>query len=992
MKLITPKVYRLFNLYQKHIITGMILTVISVFIGCYGSLILVANTALLQGAEKKAYVIVLLYLGWVLKIIFYDMHPKNKPEPILFGLPETKKKLQHLQGCLQGAIEFLKKTVIHKQGKNINLAKLPWYWVIGPPGTGKTTLLANSGINYILAKQFKGENLTEVPPSDFCNWWVTRDLVLVDVPGSYLIAKPKDTAQPEAVFHYLWRHLLYLIKTNCHKNKAQGIVVMLHLPELIKEQSNPQTNEIIFGLRKRIIDLLVVLGQSVPIHLVLTKCDLLPGFTEFFSEYNAEEAAQAWGVTIPLLNQDEKLSDVFVQRFNALIKRLNKQLVLRLHQERGDYARSYIKDFPLHLERLKESISHFIKALNLPKLPLCGVYLTSGKQVAAATAAGYFPAANLHYSSQSLPIISVPAIPRRAYFIRQLILHNLPVTSVLTAAAIKKPPVLQRRVVYITAAGMVVAAAIFLGQDFSYGVRQAYSVHKGLAQYQVSMQQAKQPSDYLIQSLPLLNSLRQAANAETGEPLLTFYANRSKKAASLFYHQALQSRVIPEIKNYFEKYLKTANSKNPEQVYSVLKAYLMLHDQHYFQANFMLGMLQQLMPDQDKAAVAALTQHLYTAVMSASIPAKLDNGLVMQVRKQLINLPTATLGFVILKNMENNNVDHIISLGTALGNPPVFTSQAVAMQIPSMFTAKKFHEIVTTEVNVAAAESLRGNRVLGSNPVLPNQSTIDALAAQLQTQYITNYVDIWESLLANIKLNVPQNLAQVDAMAAVITGHPSPLLQLLDTVKQNTALVPIVAGSPKLQNLSVLLVDANRHQTSTLYEIFASLQALHTYLQAMLSAPDTGKAIFQAVAQRMQRSVDDPIARIHAMAEQSPEPMKTWLETIAEKSWYFLLQEASKYIEIAWQKDRTNYFVAPPSKGASMPPAVFLSQQAALANFYKNFLQPFVNDKQKKWQWQRLEGQKIPFSDSALQQLVYALHLQTLPLSLSQLPLPEQLG
>ncbi len=56
--------------------------------------------------------------------------------------------------------------MINKHGTNINLSELPWQLLIGPPRAGKTTLLANSSINFILAKQFKPEDLNCITASE----------------------------------------------------------------------------------------------------------------------------------------------------------------------------------------------------------------------------------------------------------------------------------------------------------------------------------------------------------------------------------------------------------------------------------------------------------------------------------------------------------------------------------------------------------------------------------------------------------------------------------------------------------------------------------------------------------------------------------------------------------------------------------------------------------------------------------------------------------
>src|SRR5205807_251384 len=105
-----------------------------------------------------------------------------------------------------------------------------------------------------------------------------------------------------------------------------------------------------------------------------------------------------------------------------------------------------------------------------------------------------------------------------------------------------------------------------------------------------------------------------------------------------------------------------------------------------------------------------------------------------------------------------------------------------------------------------------------------------ALATQLRSEYLANYVDIWESQLANLQMTTPKNLAEVDAMVTALTSNNSPLLQVLQTIKQNTSFPEIMAASPKLQTLSTVL-GSTSNQPGALYQTFINLQQLHAYLQ-----------------------------------------------------------------------------------------------------------------------------------------------------------------
>lgn len=949
----------------------MILLCLSLLIGYAGPLLTIAGNHPLLAIENRLYCIALLFLIWLLKFIFIDTNPAKIAEETNPIPPLTLKKIAHLQGKFAGAIEFLKKTIINKHGKNVNLANLPWYLFIGPSGAGKTTLLANSNVSFILSKQFKSDSISALPPSDSCDWWVTRDLVLVDIPGNYLLSKSKITPENTPAYHAIWRHLLGLIKQFHGKKPLQGIIIALPLPDFIKEQKNTQKNQLTYNLRKRITDLLNHFGNDLPIHIVITKCDLLPGFVEFFSECSTDETAQTWGVTLPTPTESESTIDVFTQRFNALIKRLNKQLIARLHQERNAEARPYIKDFPLHIERLKESTIQFLKALMLPNLNIQSVYLTSGNQANSDQQPGFVSTT----ASQALQIMSAPTMPSKAYFVRQLILHNLLATPTNHDHRHVEHAVWKRRITYGTATLSIIMAAIFLGWDFEHSIKKTYSIKHDLTQYQVDIQQGNIRGDHLLHALPLLNALQRAATHPLDRLLLPFYSKKSQQTADVVYHQALHTIVLPEIRSYFENYLHSIDNKNPEQVYAVLKAYLMLNDVKKFDARYITQLSKPFIPlSKDNIALTQLNNHIQTALTQPHTPIPLDMTLIAEVRKRLHDLPTNTLALVLLKDIGNNSIDSALGLGTNLGNPPVFLSGSVASQVQTMFTATAFPKIINDDLNRIAIDTLQGNWVLGMNPDEVSQGDIDALASELRTQYIANYVDIWESLLANLQLNTPHTLAENDAMIATLTSNTSPLLQLLDTVKRNTAFEPIMAASPKLQSLADLLANANNNENTGLYAIFVSLKQLHMYLQSMLTTP---QGVLQATTTRFQNPTNDPLTEIRTLAEQSPEPMKSWLNTIAAQTWHLMVQEAGSEIDTSWQKTIMPVYHASianryPFNQTAMQEvelnqfSQFLGQHGLLSRFYNQYLSAFAQETSEQLTWRTVENETLPFSEALL--------------------------
>ncbi|HSW92846.1 MAG TPA: type VI secretion system membrane subunit TssM, partial [Gammaproteobacteria bacterium] len=982
MKLTIPE------LKKKHAITLAVFIFLSLLTWFGGPYLSISNHMPLADVAERLYLIAAYFLVWLFKWMVLDHIPAQKNELSPVQMPsETAKRLQTLQGRFQGALNFLKNTVIVKENKKFNLSGLPWYVLTGPAGVGKTTLLASSGVNFILSRQSRQTDTPVTAGREACDWWVTRDLVFVDVPGHYFTGKEKKTAP-----NVLWSTLLDLVKTTPVKEQLGGVIIALNLPEIMAKPNGQEMSLLIHDMKKRITELRDAFGAQLSFHFVITKCDLLPGFPEFFGEMGSDELAQLWGFTLPALSAKEKRLDVFALRFNALIKRINKQLLWRLHQERNPNTRPCIKDFPLHLERLKEAVMTLLKALAMPDFCLETCYLTSATQTPVEESVNHIPSASGHLTHQALQIMRAPGMQSRAYFIKQLVAYGFLHSSGKTAIVDPIDYAWRRRAMYAVSIGSIVTATLLLGRDFQQSLEKTYALQHDLAHYQMSIQRSL-VSDRLVNALPLLDALRQASGDATGRftrfsAFLSFYSNKSEQTASVVYGKALQTIVVPETQALLEHYLHSASNKNPVLVYTALKAYLMMTGQENFKANFIantLGKIASIRLNQE--ALHQLALHMDAAFSAHLLVIQPDQNLVQDVRKQLINLPGIELAFVILKNNDTNNADSTIDLGTNFGKPPVFVSKEVANRIPNMFTASYFQKIVSEEMNMAAMEALKGNRVLGDIPPAANQPTPDALMSELHDQYIANYIDIWESQLANIQPYTPKNLLQADEMIQNLTNNNSPLLQLLQTIKQNTGFDPVMTSSPKMMALDNLIGDADANQGS-LYEVFVDLRQLHLYLQKILNSPDSNKSAFMAASARMRNvTADDPIATVHRLAEKSPEPLKSWLNTIANQSWHFMLAKSSEHIQTTWQTTvlpvynqhiADHYpFVQNSHEDVSLQQFTdFLGHHGLLANFYLTYLKPFVNDKGEQWVWNTVDNQHLPLSNNALLGLQQAANLQ----------------
>lgn len=937
--------------------------------------------------HKRIYGIIGLFLLWVLKFLLIDLDQLSALRPREM---ELAKKLRLLKKRFYGVQRFLSKKSIHKFGKSIRLTQLPSYLLIGPTHAGKTTLLARSQINFILQRQFHHQTLEALQPSEHCDWWVTKDVSIIDVPGNYISLHHihKDPSiKPPSLYPVLWKALLKIIKK--FRRGVDGILIALPLPEIMKQHDPKQFQLLLKELLQRLNELKAVFPQSVPCYLIITKCDVLNGFEEFFAESDDEEISQAWGISLAD-TKNKKLSDEFIEQFNALIKKINGQLIWRLNQERNPMARPYIKDFPLELERIKAFVQEFIKKwlLNKPALRLQGIYLTSSIQRRPEPAKTTIEEEN---HQRVLQLFKPPRPSSRAYFIKQFLNKAFVVDKA-------EYPVVVRTFSWVKACALVLSVAsiigvgYLLGKDFEHGVNDAYSLQNYFTQYQLAIQKNQDPDEHLLQAIVLLDTLKKTAKYEGFkldlDYLLSFYSHKAQQNAMFVYQQTLRSILLPEIKNYMEEYLKNPMNKDSEMIYAVLKSYLMMADAKNFQSDFFLATLRDILPKSlNKTAQAHLMEHLNTVFSIHRTPVAIDTNSINKTRQYLTSMSNIQLAYVILKNINSNNAAYEINLGVNNAKNPVFTSQQTISAIPHMFTGKAFATIFSQDAVVAAQEAAMGNWVLGIKPDTENNADLaNSLIEQLRITYLNNYIDLWESLLANIHLQTPKDLAQTDALILNLTRADSPLLQLLQTFHDNTYFEPILSTSPKFQQLGQL-VETRDPSTSQLYQVLTSLQSLHRFIQTIVTAENERKAAFNAVSYRMKhQETPDTILQLRLIADKCPAPLKKWLDKIANKTWHFLMQDAAKYIDTSWQEkvvkiyetdiaDRYPFSNSTKQEVGLQQFANFFGKPGTITDFYTHYLQPFVDNTGTEWHWKTVDNMRLPLSDKILHDMQMAMQI-----------------
>jgi type VI secretion system protein ImpL len=254
-------------------------------------------------------------------------------------------------------LEAVQKIKTSKLGETSGMAalyELPWYMVIGNPAAGKSTAIANSGLQFPLADK-TGQVIHGVGGTRNCDWFFTSDGILLDTAGRYSV---HDEDRNE------WFGFLGLLKKHRPKAPINGIIIAASIGELIGNRPEFAIT-LAKNLRQRVQELTEHLEVFAPVYLVFTKADLLAGFADFFQETNRSERDRVWGATLPYAaaGSGEDAAKLFDKHFDELYEGLREMSLANMALNHEEQKATGLLTFPLEFASIKSSLRAFVLTL-----------------------------------------------------------------------------------------------------------------------------------------------------------------------------------------------------------------------------------------------------------------------------------------------------------------------------------------------------------------------------------------------------------------------------------------------------------------------------------------------------------------------------------------------------------------------------------------------------------------------------------------------------
>lgn len=844
-------------------------------------------------------------------------------------------EVDELKDNFDSALLTLKKSSSKtSQGKHY-LYDLPWYIIIGPPGSGKTTALINSGLEFPLADRFGKNAVQGVGGTRNCDWWFTDQAVMLDTAGRYTTQDSHEFVDKAA-----WFGFLDLLKKHRPRRPLNGVLITMSLSDLLRLTEEERSSHA-KAIRQRIEELTERMGVRIPLYMMFTKTDLIAGFTDFFADFGKDERSQVWGVTFTE-QQDDTVDNILQvgKDYDDLLARLNQSVNTRIQNERDLNRRNLIFGFPQRISMLKTPLISFLEecfAVNrYQSAPLLrGVYLTSGTQEGTPIDRLMGVLANTFKLDRSAsPIFSGKG---KSYFITRLLKDVIFAESELVGLnqKVEKRRTLLQQIFYVSALVLTVAFTGFWVNSYMQNQNLLSQFAEKTAVYNALAQQdAKNLVDFpdLLKKMDALRVVRDVypeKDVPWSSRLGLYQGDKLRPLAASNYDKQLKNHFLPMIKNRLEQRMLSEESNNSEILYQLLRVYLMLGDKDKADINIIRPWVkvdwETLFSTNDQQQ---LVGHL-DSLLKLELPVQtLDESLIKEVRNILTQIPVAQQVYIRIKAeaLQNHDSDFILSNELGSSGERVFTTingSLASMVIPGLFTYKGFHHVFLNESKDLAKQTVEQRWVLGKDSFAGGMD-LNQLESKLFNYYYADYIKRWDDLLANLKIRRPANLNQSIETLEIVSGYDSPLRRLLVAVERETSLTrvaavnegnaldklkqgaeSITAGSrmQKLLNTAKsvggesLVVDktgkaVEKHFSrlneqvkkssaggAPIDQIIADLSALYGTMADLGSTSDSGAAAVDMAKQGSGGA--EVIAKMQRQSARLPEPMKTLVKELA---------------------------------------------------------------------------------------------------------------
>jgi type VI secretion system protein ImpL len=345
---------------------------------------------------------------------------------------------------------------------------MPWFMLVGADGSGKKTILANNGLELPWGPPIEVDSVRK----DAGKWWLYDEAVVLEAPaaspgttdGSSTL--PPDQTVADASLG--WSTLLHMLRRERPDSPLNGIIVAIACGDLIGARLNSdRMEEQADRIRTFLERTRKFLGVRLPLHVLVTKCDALPGFRSFTEALPESRRQDIFGWSNP--NDPEARFepgwvDTGFAELEGQLGNLRDEVLAAPEQVRDSVG---VFVFDSEFSDLQEPLKAFVARLmpigeRRPSLFFRGFYFT-GDAIAPHLVKKPEPTASGKMKSDTRISAEIAQEPHNLVFLKALFAEKIFKEAGLARAAAKLRLARDRRVVLAQAAAIIIALGGGLG-------------------------------------------------------------------------------------------------------------------------------------------------------------------------------------------------------------------------------------------------------------------------------------------------------------------------------------------------------------------------------------------------------------------------------------------------------------------------------------------------------------------------------------------------
>ncbi len=888
-----------------------------------GGMITVGQPPQPLGAGLRLIMIGVLYTGaGLVALLFLIMHRKKNTE-LLNSIADTTSSDAKSQQTLEEekqlkekfstAVAQLKvKRFSGAANSSVSLYQLPWYVIIGSPGSGKTTAIRQSGLEFPLEAMTGGASLGGVGGTRNCDWWITNDAVLLDTAGRYTTQDSQQATDARG-----WLNFLTLLKKYRKRRPINGALVALGMDEILSMSAEQRLRHSQI-LRARLDELRNHLKVDFPVYLLITKADLLVGFREYFDQMYPEEQDQVWGVTFQSIGFDVT---AVKSEFNLLCQNLFTQLPARMNGERDFLRRQTMLNFPWQFDNLQPTLLDFLSQIfgqqgMAASHQLRGMYFTSAVQQGSPIdrmVAGVAAKFGVRGNYSSLQKTS------RSLFLKKMFREVIFQESNLAGTN----PQQERKIRVIRFAAFCgiagLAMLLALGWTGAFAAQKKYlgEINNSVQHY-LGLNTKEESFEEYLASIKLVEDASKVYSNEE-HPWLSnagMYDSGVDESAKSAYLRALDQGYVAFLANNIVIWFANNDQRSFDETFNALKFYLMLVEPQHRDIEFMSAWLAENPVTGTDAEVGAelarqLT-NLYALKKDFSLQSP-DLKAIKNIQAMLSAIEPAERIYAQIKNdFSEKKIDFRPKLGLFF-DTLYSANPANALVVPFIFTQEGYKVIDLSPGSSYIDQYSADIWVLGQPDSKLGDADRDAISESLQRQYTRDYIATWQTLISSINLrSIGTETDLVNALTKVSDPVESPLLAIIRLIVNQTDLKEkpsaekkVISGALKklgkesqankllaavdtpasepiilavkrnFADIHRLVVGAPAGKDS---QIIAQLSELKQSINAAYLSEDASSAVMQLGANTI------PAKKTLMLAAELPAPFNAWVAAMARQA------------------------------------------------------------------------------------------------------------